>query len=436
MISRTVPRRARSLSFQKRGDPPPPPAIFEYGYYVILLYSIWSEALGISIPFLGVVMVAGLTALCMKHFKFRLSVYEPIKFPVACAISFIAVQTLVHGEPILSSYYVRDFVPWILFLVIAQSLVRRPGFFHRFAVVIFLIALTSLPFLDFRGAAMEVQRAGATGGPSGFGNSNSLGAWFGFFAVYFTVLALEAKADAIRVLSWVIVAGCLLVVGLTVSRGPLLGFVLAALIIFRRLPRRGLLPIAILIFVSGVVFAFGMYRQSLESFSERGTEESGRLLVWPIVIERIIDHPIAGVGISTIGSFVPGADGPITPHNSFLFIGLGSGIVPMMFFIAYWYKAARGALYLTRTSISSNRFYLPLFIFTLVEANLLQVNFMNPWTTVTLAALLAGYQRELSMRNRGAAMSRMRHRVWGPQTVADFRASAIRSPEARRGKVT
>jgi len=265
---------------------------------------------------------------------------------------------------------------------------------HRLALLMFLIGLASLPFLVIRGPETEVERAAVVGVASILSNSNGLGGWFGFCAVYFMVLGLENKRDSIRLLSWGLAAGCLFVVGLTVSRGAILGVVLAGAVVFKRLPKRGLLPISVLILGSGLIFALGVYRQSLEAYEERGMEDSGRLEVLPLATERFVNNFLIGVGDSQVGTWVPGSANPTTPHNSFLFIALASGIVPLMYFTAYSLKAVRGALSLESQGSAFARLYVPIFVYACVHVMLSNDPFMEPWTVVTFAGVLTGHYRK------------------------------------------
>ena len=59
----------------------------------------------------------------------------------------------------------------------------------------------------------------------------------------------------------------------------------------------------------------------------------------------------------------------ITPHNSFLYIGLASGIIPLVLFVTYWVKALRGAWSSNNGDSQNARFQLPLFIYTLIVAS-------------------------------------------------------------------
>ena len=342
---------------------------------------------------LGAVMLTGLAALCAKHLGFGLAAFQTIKFPVAFALSSIAVQVLVHGESVMADH-VRALINFINTLIVIQTLTLRPGFLNRYMIVMLLNGLSLLPLLRIEALPGGVARADLDRslGSSALSNANALGANFGFYAAYFTILGLEGKRDAVRLLSWVIALGCLFVVGLTVSRSALLAFALAMVVLFRHLLKYGLFPIIIIILLSAFLFSSGLFSKAEESYTERGTEETGRLLVWPLVVERFFDNVLTGVGDSEVETYIVEIGKGITPHNSFLFVGLTSGIVPLLFFAVWWLKVAAGAVRLERANAPSSRFYLPLLIYCFVQANF--ANNLMPPTVVVLAVILTNYRRQ------------------------------------------
>lgn len=368
-----------------------PSRLMELVYFGSLFYTHMGSALGISISLLGAAMLAGLAAWCLLRLRSRLAVYRPIVFPACCAISFIAVQVVVYDESVMGDY-VRGFVTWILSLIIAQSLTLRRGFLQRFALVVFLIGVMALPFLSFQSDRPGMERVGLDRESEVSGelrNPNGLAAWFGFCAVYFMAAGTQTRRNIIRLTSWLCATGCLFIVGLTVSRGALFGVALAFVIVTRHLLKRGFLPILLLIIFGGLVFVSGIFEQSAEFYMERGVEETGRLAIWPVIIERLLDSPFVGVGVLNISTYLPWSNWQVTPHNSFLFIALGSGFLPLIFFVAYWFRAARGAFRLQSQHSASAPFYLPLFIYAFVITMLSNDSFFSSWIIVTLSGLLA-----------------------------------------------
>lgn len=386
MIVRTRPRRTTAVSGTKREDTAPPAAL-EYAFYLYMAYSYVAEMLDISIPLLGAITLTGLAALCIRHLGFRLAAFKPIKIPLIYALSSMAIQVLVHNESIMSES-VRALINFINFIIVMLTLSLRPGFFNRYIIVLLFDCLSVLPFLTLSDAASAVARANIEA-PSTLSNANSLGGNFGFIAAYFIMLGFEGKRDGVRLLLWVIAVGCLFVVGLSVSRGALLSFALAIVVFFRHLLKYGLFPVTVLILLSGFLFFSGLFSRAVQSYTARATEETGRETIWPAVVERIRDNLLTGVGDSEVERYVPELGEKVTPHNTFLKIGLGSGIVPLLFFAAFWLKAGRAAVTLEQTKAPGARCWLPLLTYCFVNAN---VGDVMPPTIVVLTLILTNYQ--------------------------------------------
>jgi hypothetical protein len=99
-----------------------------------------------------------------------------------------------------------------------------------------------------------------------------------------------------------------------------------------------------------------------------------------------MDAPMAGVGADDdqVGTFVPDTGQIITPHNSFLYLGLAGGIIPLAFYVAYWFQAFKGGYRFTRRGVQDAAFQLPLLGYTFVAAFLGASDFMLQWATITL----------------------------------------------------
>ena len=397
-------RYARVPYGQPRTVVAPPPRILEYGYYFSVFYSIMGATLGLSVGFIGAGFLAALAVTCLLfHGAQAVTVYRPIFAALLCGTLFVALQVLVHDEPLLGEY-IRPFVTWLLALLVAQSLCLRPGFFQRFAFVVFGIGLMLLPYL--RSNMGDPSRAGLDQSVGGLSNPNDLGAWFGFCCVYFIVAGIEAKLLIIRAGMWVAAVGCLYMLGLTVSRGPLFGVAIAAIVATRHLLRRGFVPALVLVMLAFIIYNLGLFDQITTRYETRGTEETGRFLVWPVVIDRFLDAPLVGVGVSRVATYIPTKGREITPHNGFLFIALASGLLPALCFVAYWWQAIRGVLTAPST-VSTETPSLPVFVvYAFIIALMLNTPFTFSWTIVTLAlATTAGAQArtlpQLPLRNRG-----------------------------------
>lgn len=383
--------------------------ILECGFYGSLCYAIIGPAVGLTAGFVGAGILAVLTASCIIFDRSRLTeVYGPIVVPLFCGVSFVALQVLIHNESLLNEY-VRGFVTWLLMLIVTQSVSQRLEFLRRFALVALMIGLALLPFMRFSidptgpGRA-ELDRS------LGLNNSNEFGAWFGFCAVYFLIVGIETRRTIVRAATWLTAAGCLYVVGLTVSRGALFAVTIAGLVAFRRLLRRGFAPVLVLVIFSGVIYNLGFFDPIVASYEARASQETGRMLIWPVAIERFLNSPLAGVGVSHMGTYFAEKQREITPHNGFLFIALAAGIIPVTCFISYWWHAGRCALSVSATELSVAPFVLPLFFYCLIVINTSNFPFMSACVLVTLSIVTTAddYSRMLRARRRQYPRSKRR----------------------------
>jgi hypothetical protein len=363
-----------------------PPSWIEYGYYGQVVYSIMGVALGVSMGSVGIVMLGGLGLACVLRMgrmgRYLLEIVRPAALLIACGVSYIAVQTLVHGNSIRGDY-VREFVPWIASLVVVQHLALRPGFLHRSAMFMVVLGVATLPYL--KTFAEDASRSGLAG--ITIGNPNDLGGWFAFCCVYLTIVGLETRRNWLRVAAWSGAVGSLVVVALTVSRGPLFAAACALVLAFRRVLKRGFYPFLLLMVAAWVAFGLGLLDQSAARYTQRGMEQSGRFSTWPIAIGRFLESPFFGVGVTRLATVDPLSGRLTTPHNSFIFIGLTSGIVPLFLFGWYWVRLGSAALRLSAASHEDAGFHLPLLMYSFLVALTLNQPFMLPWMMCTLAAV-------------------------------------------------
>jgi O-antigen ligase len=361
-----------------------PPWWLEYCYYGLMFYAIMGPVLGLSINFLGAVALASLAGFCLLRMgTSAFAIMKGIALPLACATSFLMVQVFAHGQSLMGASN-RDFVNWMMGLVIVHYLALGRGLLHRFAIAVSLVGLSTLPYL--RTFANDAMRSGLERAIT-ISNPNDLGAWFGFCCVYFTIVGMETRRNWARALAWAIAVGCLLVVGLTVSRAPVFAAACGIVVAFRRVLKRGLFPLLSLTVVAWVAYGIGLFERSTNLYEQRAFVESGRFLVWPLALQRIIDAPLVGVGVNDIGTFVPTAGIVVTPHNGFVFIALAAGIVPLLFFIAYWVQLFATAFTDELRAHEDAPFLISLLVYCfLITANLNQV-FTMPYMLATLSTV-------------------------------------------------
>lgn len=362
----------------------PPSFLIECGYYATLFYSMLGVALGVSIPLFGAGLLAVLTGLCVLHFgQISAVVFRPIILALTCAVSILFLQTVVHEESIRHDE-VRSFVTWILSLLVVQSLCYRKGFLHRFANVSFMIGLCTLPFLKVYVDIEEYTRIGTSG--TGLANPNAFSMWFGFCAVYFMIVGLQAQNYIVRIGSWSAGLLCLYLVGITVSRGNLLGVSIACAFAFRKMLKRSFLPIIMLLIAGWLIYVTGIVDNLIDYYVERGAEETGRSYLWEVSLNKFLDAWWAGVGLSNSLITLPESGYETNSHNGLLFIAVSSGILPLILFVGYLVGTARAAYQAECEQRPDALFLFPLFIFALLTLMLSATVFMSPWHLVTFAA--------------------------------------------------
>ena len=244
-------------------------------------------------------------------------------------------------KPQLGIWYITDSILWICGIIIIQALLLRPAIVcigaRSCCSPLPVIPLRHLGFSDGGGGAVYQARprGDSPGTPIRFSRACVL-VWL--LRRLFCHSRSRREARRIQILYWVTAVGCLLVVALTIERGPLLATALAVTIAFRRILNRGFLPMLLLIILTGIVIESGMFVGSVAQYQTRGSEDTGRLTMWPVIIERFLESPLFGVGYLKQGTDIGLRS--IPPHNTFLQFALTSGIVPFAFFVAFWIRGA------------------------------------------------------------------------------------------------
>ena len=287
-----------------------------------------------------------------------------------------------------------------------------------------MLGLIAVPHLTFRGTGEEVARAASGIQIGSLSNANGLAGWFGFCVVFFGISGLETRRGiVVRILYGLAAVGSFLIVGLTISRGALLGCAIALTVGFRRFLKRAFLPALLLIIFAGVFLASGLFDQIIFNYEERGAEDTGRIVVWPLTIERILESPIVGVGISKSSIWIPEANMSIPPHNSFLFFALSSGIVPFALFVAFWTRAARRSFSDVGGSEYSP-FRIPLLLYALVAFMLGEIS-VDHWAVFALV-VAAGSRISHRSERLVVTYSRIRRRRIAPTVQLPSKAGTIR----------
>jgi hypothetical protein len=361
-----------------------PPAWLEYIWYMSLAYAMLGQAWGVVIPSVGGALLAVLAAASFLSVSTHAQrVYAPVVSALCAGFSVIGVQFFVHSSQSLD--LCMAFVGWLFTVIVIQALAQRPGFLNRFALVAFAIGLGVLPYMQGH-ADTRLMRVSAGG--TGISNPNSLAMWFGFCTVYFLFSGLQSREFMVRGVHWIAGLGSLFVVALTVSRGPLFGIALACIVGLRSALKRHFLPLLSLLFVIWLVYISGTFQETVDYYLARGMEESGRGKVWPLALQRIVDALWTGVGLEAIPTWTS-SEKAMTPHNGLLYIGLGAGILPLIFFLGYLGRVGIAAFQLLRkVHIGDAALLPPLVTFAFIEVMSLDLSFMTSWAVVVFGLTL------------------------------------------------
>ena len=363
-----------------------------------LAYEMLGQAWGIEIPLLGGATWMLVAAICFLSIGDQaLRVYRPVAWALCTGTLVIAIQLLFHQGTQEALNEETYFLSWLALVITAQSLSLRPGFLQRFAIAAFAMGLASVPYIQIESVG-GVMRGKAYG--TGIATPNVLGMWFGFCVVYFVFWGLQSRKLILRAAIWTAAVSCFFVVLIAVSRGPLLGVVLACIVGLRSALKRSFFPLLTFVLLIYVVYMSGVFDDWIGFYFVRGAEETGREKLFPIALERILNAPWIGVGLGDIAILTHGGRF-VNPHNGLLHIALGAGIVPLICFLGYLARAVIGTLRIMRRGYVGEVALLPpLVVFALVEIMILDYSFMSQWVVVVFGlAARAGqadsYQRSM-----------------------------------------
>jgi O-antigen ligase len=390
MITHTSSSYREGILLSREGAVSPPSSIVEYGFYFYMFYTLIGGVFGLAVNNVATGLLVLLVIFCLAEVGYQAkAILRLLIFPLGCAIIYTFIQLFFFQESLMDT--VRPFMIWMCVLFLIQLLTLRENFLHRFMLTMLLIGIAALPYLSFFEEKGLATKRAVLNRAIGFSHTNEMGAWYGFCSTYFLVLGITAKKHITRNLSWIIALGSLYLVTLTVSRGALLAVAVAFVVASRYFLKSGFVPILLFVSLVAIVVGMGLFDETLNFYLARGTEDTGRLAVWPLIVESFLNSPWIGVGHSSVGAMT-GRRHLVTPHNGFLYMAQSSGVFPLTLFIAYWLRVGLVAVRADSRS-SEAAYYLPLFVYTFIACNLSAFTFTKEWATVALAVPMTEYLR-------------------------------------------
>ncbi len=136
--------------------------------------------------------------------------------------------------------------------------------------------------------------------------------------------------------------------------------------------------------MAAVAIQIGLFDSIISNYETRGLEETGRWLLWPYVVERILAAPFVGVGATDISTYMAVVGAEIsTPHNSFLYFALTSGMVPFLLWVGFWLRAGWNSIF-AQTEGDEGVFQLPILLYILINSMLGDIS-SDPWVLLSLS---------------------------------------------------
>jgi len=358
------------------------PLFFGYMFYSYLAYS-----LQIYIPW---ITVAWLLLLALGSFwAGNWTKRGKILIVLMCATTgaHLLIQILVHDVPVTAPYNF-PFLFWPVTGIVVYVLASRAGFMKRLAFIMFGIGLV-LHFFAVSSVEGVYSRLFLNAN-SGIDNANDYGIWLAFCSLIFWLWGWKEIRRASRLFFWACALLAVIMSMQTVSRTALLSLGVACIIGMRGIPRK---------YWFGAFLGLGMiflmlnylpfFNTEIQYYQDRLNEDTGRTIIWSASIPLIEAHPWLGYGTDVLGGHnavnVKGKILPLnSPHDPFILLWLGSGIIPVITFSLLWLMALIQSIrFRPNSPLDYDAF--PLVVFGITAMLFLNLAFAEVWCVAILA---------------------------------------------------
>ena len=370
---------------QKKGLTPS--NILEFFFYLHIFYSIFGVRLGIDIPFFGAVWLGVLSMWSIFLWRGRIVAREGIGLVFAVVFLYVLVQNLVFKIPI-SDPFVRPFINWVTTALVMAVLVTNNGFLKRLSVVMFIVSLLLLPSMVFMESSSGLLRARLDAG-SGIDNPNDFAAWIGFSCLIFWLWGSTQNNSGKKLTLVGMTAVGFVVMIQTVSRGALIALFMSIVTSLIRMQlRQKALLLAVLTMIFLIGFNIPLITQGWSYYSARGSEDTGRFLIWPIAVKTIVQQPFLGYGADNIELFSLERMRSYSPHNGIITLWLTSGFLPVIPFTIMWLRAIMRSRKRTVISYYRELDNFPIIIYAFLEMLISNYYFITIWSVAAIFSCL------------------------------------------------
>ena len=272
---------------------------------------------------------------------------------------------------------------WVAYIVIIFPHIHRPNFIKRLVIVLSSIILLLVPFITYIG---DIPRARLLG--TGIDNANVVGAWIGFCALSCWLWGGTTKKRSAKFWLWGLTALLCFYMLQTVSRGSLIGLLIAVGISFRHGKFKGTLIKLILLLISSIIaLKIPIVANAIAGYEARMFVETGRLEIWPLAFELFKKQPWFGYGADHVQVFVRYRY--LLPHNVFLYMLLAGGIFTTIPFVILWLKTLLSSFW-PKVAIENRGIDpLPLVIFVLIQFMSFDVAYLSVFSALVICYSLS-----------------------------------------------
>ena len=292
----------------------------------------------------------------------RIRRHHPAHLTVVAFVLWNYTSSLWTIDDDLSSELIGTLVQMALLSIILWDLYTTPNALRAGMQAYVLggyVAIAGTIVNYITGSGASYQRYAATGF-----NTNDLGIALALAIPIAWYLALSQKGGkgsrVLRVLNYSFLPAALLAILLTASRGAVLATIPAIIFVIGSSTRlkpasRGLVAagaIGILIAIQPLIPRSSSERLATIGTSLTELDLGGRVEIWREGLDVFVEHPLIGVGG---GAFNAAVESGRSPHNTFLSILVGAGIIGMVLFVLLAILVVRSA---TRSSKPISRLWL------------------------------------------------------------------------------
>jgi O-antigen ligase len=358
-------------------------AVFEILFFCYLFYTHISGVIDIYVPGLA---GAWLLSLAVISLFYSLLNHDNHKKTALILVGiFTLIFMLVQFYFGVSFLVIKSHFVWVAYIVIIYPQIYRPNFIKHLVIVLTSIILILLPFITFIDSG-DVARAYIFG--TGIDNANVVGTWIGFCALFYWLWGGTANSWKSKFLLYSLAILLLGYMLQTVSRGSLVGLLIAIAISFRQDKIRVVVvKLVLLLSAYFILLNIPLVANTIVGYQTRMFVDTGRFEVWPSALEMIKNQPWLGYGANHVLIFV--FHRYLLPHNVFLYMLVAGGIISTVPFVILWLNTLIASFWPKQIIKIRGIDPLPLTVFVLIQFMSYDVAYISIFSALVICYSLS-----------------------------------------------